>query len=56
MQSDCRVNGWVLEGYPITESQINHFKAMNLKATATILLDLDEREAIKRLKERRIDP
>jgi hypothetical protein len=29
---------------------------MNLKATATILLDLDEREAIKRLKERRIDP
>jgi adenylate kinase len=20
MQSDCRVNGWVLEGYPITES------------------------------------
>jgi hypothetical protein len=29
---------------------------MNLKVTATILLELDEREAIKRLKERRIDP
>jgi len=29
---------------------------MNLKVTATILLEVDEREAIKRLKERRIDP
>lgn len=29
---------------------------MNLKASVTILLDLDEREAVKRLKERRVDP
>jgi hypothetical protein len=29
---------------------------MNLKATVSILLDLDKREAIKRLKERRVDP
>lgn len=56
LQSDCRVNGWVLEGYPITESQINHFKSMNLKSTVSILLDLEEREAVKRLKERRVDP
>lgn len=29
---------------------------MNLKPTVSILLDLDEREALKRLKERRVDP
>lgn len=29
---------------------------MNLKAIVSNLLDLDEREAIKRLKERRVDP
>ena len=29
---------------------------MNLKTTVAILLDLDEREAFKRLKERRVDP
>ena len=29
---------------------------MKLKSTVSILLDLDEREAVKRLRERRVDP
>lgn len=28
--ADCRINGFVLEGYPQTQSQLNHITAMNI--------------------------
>ena len=55
-QPDCQINGWVLEGYPMTESQFNQLKAMNVKPTATILLQQEEEDSVIRLRERRIDP
>ena len=32
-QSDCRVNGWVLDGFPETESQVNLLKSMRINPT-----------------------
>lgn len=55
-QPDCQVNGWVLEGYPMTESQCNQLKALNVKPTVTILLQQEEADCVARLQNRRIDP
>jgi adenylate kinase family enzyme len=55
-QPDCKVNGWVLEGYPMSVSQFNQLKALNVKPTATILLQQDEQDCTMRLKDRRVDP
>ena len=40
----------------MTESQFNQLKAMNVKPTATILLQQEEEDSVIRLRERRIDP
>ena len=53
---DCQVNGWVLEGYPMSVSQCNQLSALNIKPTATILLQQEEGDCVLRLKDRRIDP
>ena len=55
-QPDCQINGWVLEGYPMTESQFNQLKAMNVKTTATIHQHQEEDDSVNRLRERRVDP
>lgn len=55
-QNDCKVNGWVLEGYPLTVSQLNQLKAMRLVPTATFLFKQDLKDSIKRLSQRRLDP
>ena len=53
---DCQVNGWVLEGYPMSESQFNQLKALNVKPTCTIVLQQDETDCVRRLQDRRVDP
>ena len=35
-QPDCRVNGWVLEGFPVTLGQVNLLKAMAVKPTVVV--------------------
>ncbi len=55
-QSDCKVNGWVLEGFPETESQINLIKAMRIKPSAVFLFEQSEEESVRRLANRRMDP
>src|SRR4051794_16455251 len=30
-QSDCRVNGWILDGFPQTEAQINLLKSLKIR-------------------------
>lgn len=32
-QDDCRINGWVLEGYPLTEEQFFFMNALRLAPT-----------------------
>ena len=38
-ESDCRVNGWVMEGFPETEAQCNLLKAMNVTPSVVFMLE-----------------
>ena len=55
-QSDCKVNGWVMDGFPTTEPQINLLKALRIKPSVVFLFEQSEDESIRRLGNRRIDP
>lgn len=55
-QSDCRINGWVLEGFPETNAQINLLKAMRVKPSLVVIMEQSEDESIRRLGNRRVDP
>lgn len=53
---DCQLNGWVLEGYPMSEGQFNQLSVLKAKPTATIVLQQAEEDSVLRLKDRRVDP
>ena len=55
-QSDCRVNGWILDGFPETDGQINLLRAMRIKPQVVFLFEQIEDESIRRLGNRRMDP
>ena len=55
-RSDCRMNGWVLDGFPENEAQINLLKSMRITPDVFFLLDDEPASCRKRLSERRIDP
>ena len=55
-ESDCRVNGWVMEGFPETEAQCNLLKAMNVTPSVVFMLEQSETESLEKLGKRRIDP
>ncbi len=38
-QSDCRVNGWVLDGFPQNEAQVNLISSMNVKPSLVVILE-----------------
>ena len=55
-QSDCRVNGWTLDGFPKTVAQITLLKSLKLKPSIVVVLECSEDTCINRLKDKRIDP
>jgi adenylate kinase len=55
-QPDCRVNGFIVDGFPQTETQINLMKSLNIKPTLVVSLDINREECLSRLTKRRIDP
>jgi adenylate kinase len=55
-ESDCRVNGWVLDGFPQTETQINLLKSLKIRPSLVCLFEQPEQESLRRLKNRKIDP
>ena len=55
-QSDCRINGWVLDGFPETESQVNLLKSMRIKPNLVCMFEQNVEESIRKLSNRRIDP
>ena len=55
-QSDCRVNGWVLDGFPETESQVNLLKSMRINPNLVCMFEQSVDESINKLQARRIDP
>lgn len=38
-QSDCRVNGWILDGFPETESQVNLLKSMRINPNLVCMFE-----------------
>jgi adenylate kinase len=55
-QSDCRVNGWVMEGFPYSKAQVNLLKALRVKPSVVFLFEGTEDESARRLGNRRVDP
>ena len=55
-QSDCRVNGWVIDGFPETESQVNLLKSMRINPNLVCMFEQTMDESINKLQARRIDP
>jgi len=55
-QSDCRVNGWVLDGFPENESQVNLLRAMHIKASLVVIFEQPVEESVRRLNNKRVDP
>ena len=55
-QADCQVNGWVLEGFPHTEVQINLLKSLNIKPTVVFMFNQSEAQSLKNISFRRVDP
>jgi len=50
------VNGWILDGFPQTDSQINLLKSLKIRPSLVCLFEQVEEESIRRLSNRRIDP
>ena len=55
-KSDCRVNGWVLEGYPHTELQVKLLQSLKIKPTAIFMFNQTEKQTLQKLSHRRVDP
>lgn len=55
-QSDCKVNGWILEGFPYSKPQVNLLKAMRIIPSIVFMFEGTEDESCRRLGNRRVDP
>lgn len=55
-QSDCKVNGWVLEGFPQTKAQMNLLKALKIRPSVCFMMDVPEKICQKRVEARKHDP
>ena len=55
-QSDCKVNGWIMEGFPYSRSQINLLKALKIKPSLVIILNCDEETCVRHRTNVRVDP
>ena len=38
-KSDCRVNGWVLDGFPQSEAQVHLLSSLSIKPSLVAILD-----------------
>lgn len=56
METDCKVNGWVLEGFPSAKAQINLLRAMKIKPLLVFVLEQNEEESVRRLSNKQLDP
>ena len=56
VKTDCKLNGYVLDGFPMSVAQINLLKSVNMKPSMVIMLECEEEKCMGRIKERRYDP
>jgi len=38
-QTDCRMNGWILDGFPQTVEQINHMKELKINPSLVCVFE-----------------
>lgn len=55
-QSDCYVNGWVMDGFPKTIEQVSLLRQMNIVPTKVVILECRQDVCIERLSQKRLDP
>lgn len=55
-ETDCKVNGWVLEGFPKTEKQIHMLKAMKQIPSLVVVLQIDDDIVYERHEYKKYDP
>lgn len=55
-ESDCKVNGWIIEGFPKTEGQIHMLKEMKLYPSLTVVLQIEDDVVYERHEYKKIDP
>lgn len=55
-QTDCRVNGWILEGFPKSKAQVALLKGMSIKPAIVFILEQSEDESIRRMANKMVDP
>lgn len=55
-EPDCRINGWVLDGYPKTVEQLQYMKEFKVMPTHVIFLDCPDALVYERTEKRRLDP
>jgi adenylate kinase len=55
-ESDCIVNGWIMDGFPKTIEQVSLLTQMKIAPTKVVILECKEDVCIDRLKMKRIDP
>lgn len=53
---DCVMNGWVLEGFPQTEGQLNLLTSLGIKPSIVFQMDIGIDEAKFRFAKKKIDP
>ncbi|CAD8094357.1 unnamed protein product [Paramecium sonneborni] len=55
-QTDCQMQGFVLDGYPKTEKQLESLNELNIQATLMVIIDVADDIITRRLIQRRTDP
>ena len=55
-ESDCRINGWVMDGFGYNKSQQKLLQALRIRASQVFICDQGEDESVRRLSSRRLDP
>ncbi|KAG2377686.1 hypothetical protein C9374_009202 [Naegleria lovaniensis] len=56
LQKDCREKGWILDGYPRTDSNLQFVRDNRLTVTCVLCIDVSDELAIERQCGRLVDP
>ena len=55
-EGDCKMYGWVLDGYPSSLKQIHTLKHQHLAPSAVLLLECIDAKCLDRTEFKRVDP
>jgi adenylate kinase len=53
---DCKINGWILDGFPGSAAQLDYLKKLQINPSLVILLEVSDHIVYERLEHRRFDP